>query len=162
MSRFNYRYSFALILAVAACGGSSPEPKNPSAQPAARTAADLVPMCKRIFARKATCADDYLPVLLDLRVELNMPPGIGDQVKSQGRDAVLAVAHTELARDTEPAKVDALCETAATNATKAPSERVDRLLEQGDRCEATTDCKAFAVCVVAIDRGFIASGAQQR
>jgi hypothetical protein len=116
-------------------------------------------MCKRIFARKATCADDYLPVLLDLRVELNMPPGIGDEVKSQGRDAVLATAHTELARDTEPAKVDALCESAATNATKAPPERVDQLLAQGGRCDAAADCKAFAGCVVEIDRGFMAAGA---
>lgn len=162
MSRVSYRYAFALILAVAACGGSSPEPAKPSAQPAARTVADLVPMCKRIFARKSTCADDYLPVLLDLRVELNLPPGIGDEVKSQGRDAVLAIAHTELARDTEPAKVDALCETAATNAKQAPPERVDGLLDQGARCEATTDCKAFAGCVVEIDRGFIAAGAAQR
>lgn len=161
MFRVNYFYSLALILAVAACGGSSPEPEKPSPQPAARTAADVVPMCKRIFARKAACADDYLPVLLDLRVELNLPPGIGDQVKSQGRDAVLAIAHTELARDTEPAKVAALCQTAATNATNAPPERLDGLLEQGDRCEATTDCKAFSVCVVAIDRGFIAAGARE-
>jgi len=161
MFRVNYLYRYALILAVAACGGSSPEPVKPSPQPAARTAADLVPMCKRIFARKETCADDYLPVLLDLRVELNTPPGIGDRVKSQGRDAVLAIAHTELARDTEPAKVDALCEEAATKAKQAP-ERADQLLEQGGKCEATTDCKAFAVCVVAIDRGFIAAGAQQR
>ena len=160
MSRLDY--SLALIVAVAACGGSSPEPAKPSPQPAARTAADFVPMCKRIFARKATCADEYLPVLLDLRVELNMPPGIGDEVKSQGRDAVLAIAHTELARDTEPAKVDALCESAATNATKAPPERVDQLLAQGGRCEAAADCKAFAGCVVEIDRGFMAAGAHQQ
>ncbi|NVB80733.1 MAG: hypothetical protein HOV81_20220 [Kofleriaceae bacterium] len=112
-------------------------------------------MCQRIFARKAACADDYLPALLDLRVELNMPPGIGDEVKTQGRDAVLAIAHTELARDTEPAKVDAVCETAATKARNAP-ERAEQLLEQGGRCEAATDCKAFAVCAVAMDRGFIA------
>ena len=162
MTRVRYLHACALLVAVAACGGSSPEPAKPSPQPATRTAADLVPMCKRIFARKATCADDYLPVLLDLRVELNMPPGIGDQVKSQGRDAVLAIAHTELAHDTEPAKVDALCETAAANATKAPPERVDELLAQAGRCEATSDCKAFAACVVVIDRGFIASGARQR
>lgn len=154
------RLTFVLIVAIAACGGSSPEPAKPAPQPAARSAADFVPMCKRIFARKATCADDYLPVLLDLRVELNMPPGIGDEVKSQGRDAVLAVAHTELARDTEPAKVDALCESAATNATKAPPERVDQLLDQGGRCEAAADCKAFASCVVEIDRGFMAAGAR--
>ena len=157
MSRLNYLCSFALLLAVAACGGSSPEPAKPSPQPAARTAADVVPMCKRTFARKATCADDYLPVLLDVRVELNIPPGIGDRVKSEGRDAVLAVAHTELARDTEPAKVDALCEGAAANAAKAPPERLDQLLDQAEKCEATADCKAFAVCVVEIDRGFIAA-----
>ena len=113
-------------------------------------------MCKRIFARKASCADDYLPALLDLRVELNIPPGIGDEVKSKGRDAMLAIAHTELARDTEPAQVDAVCESSATKAQQAPPEFVDKLLEQGGTCEATTDCKAFATCAVAIDRGFIA------
>src|SRR5690349_8119952 len=116
MSRASYVHACALILAVAACGGSSPEPAKPSrpdpitrAEPAAHTADDLVPMCKRIFARKAACADDYLPVLLDLHAELNIPPGFGDKVKSEGRDAMLAIAHTELAQDTEPAKVAALC-----------------------------------------------------
>src|SRR6186713_1353357 len=109
MSRVSY--AFPLILAVAACGGSSPQPAKPSSPPAAHTATDLAPMCKRLFARKAACADEYLPVLLDLRVELNVPPGIGDEVETKGRDAVLAIARTELVRDTEPAKVDALCET---------------------------------------------------
>ena len=159
MSRVSSLHAFALILAVAACGGSSPEPAKPAPPPAARTAADLVPMCKRLFARKATCADDYLPALLDVRIELDMPPGVGDRVKTEGRDAILAIAHTELARDTEPAKVEALCEMTAT---KMPPERIDPLLEQGGNCEATTDCKAFSTCVVAIDRGFIASGAQQQ
>lgn len=159
MFRFNYLCSFALVLAAAAaCGGSSPEPEKPTPQPAARRADDAVPMCKRLFARKATCADDYLPVLLDLRVELNVPPGIGDRVNAEGRDAILAIAHTELSRDTEPAKVEALCETTKK---QMPSERVDQLLEQGGKCEAAADCNAFAVCAVAIDRGFIAAGAQQ-
>lgn len=162
MSRVSNLHAFAVTVAVAACGGSAPEPAKPSPPPAARTAADLVPMCKRIFARKSTCADDYLPALLDVRIELDIPPGIGDQVKSQGRDAVLATAHAELARDTEPAKVEALCENAAARAAKAPPARVDQLLDQGGTCEATTDCKAFAACVVVIDRGFIAAGAEQQ
>jgi hypothetical protein len=119
-------------------------------------------MCKRLFARKATCADDYLPALLDVRVELNVPPGIGEKVKAEGRDAVLATAHTELARDTEPAKVAAVCEEGAARAAKAPPERVDQLLDQGTKCEASADCKAFAVCAAAIDRGFIAAAAQRR
>lgn len=163
MSQHRYVYSFALFLTVAACGGSSPPPAKasppPSSEAAAPVAADPIPMCKRIFARKETCADDYLPALLDVRVELNMPPGIGDRVKTEGRDAILAIAHTELARDTEPSKVAALCESTAA---KMPPERVDQLLEHGGRCEAAADCKAFSTCVVEIDRGFIMAGAQQR
>lgn len=119
-------------------------------------------MCKRLFARKATCADDYLPALLDVRIQLNVPPGIGDKVKSDGRDAVLATAHAELERDTQPDKVAAVCDEGAARAANAPPERVHQLLEQGNTCEATTDCKAFASCVVVIDRGFIAAGAQRR
>jgi hypothetical protein len=146
-----------LILAIAACGGSSPPPaEKPAPQSAARSADDLVPMCKRIFARKETCADDYLPVLLDLRVELDKPPGIGDEVKAKGRDAVLAIAHTELASDTQPDKVAATCEGAAAQMAKAPPERASQLLDQGSKCEAAADCKAFSTCVVEIDRGFIA------
>lgn len=114
-------------------------------------------MCKRIFARKETCADDYLPVLLDLRVELNKPPGIGDEVKAKGRDAVLAIAHTELASDTQPDKVAATCDGAAAQLAKAPPDRTNQLLEQAATCEAATDCKAFSTCVVKIDRGFIAA-----
>jgi hypothetical protein len=114
-------------------------------------------MCKRHYAREATCADEYLSALLDLRVELDMPPGIGDEVKTDGRDAVLAKAHEEFVRDTEPAKVDAICQAMAT---KTPADHVERLLAQGDTCEATTDCKAFAACAVATERSYIASGAQ--
>lgn len=159
MSQVIYFQSFVLIVAVAACGGSPPPPAKASSQASSETAADPIPLCKRIFARKATCADDYLPALLDVRVELNMPPGIGDEVKSQGRDAVLATAHVELARDTEPSKVAELC---GTTVAKMPRERVEQLLEQGGRCEAAADCKAFSTCVVEIDRGFIAAGAQRR
>jgi hypothetical protein len=155
------RFQSLLILAVAACGGSSPPPAaKPATQPAAHTADDLVPMCKRIFARKETCADAYLPVLLDLRVELNKPPGIGDEVQAKGRDAVLAIAHTELASDTQPDKVAATCDGAAAQMAKAPPERVRQLLDQGGRCEAAADCKAFSTCVVEIDRGFIAAAPQ--
>jgi hypothetical protein len=158
-TRGMHRLHCIVFLAVAACGGSSAPPAKPAPQPAARTADDLVPMCQRIFARKATCADDYLPVLLDLRVELNKPPGIGDEVKAKGRDAVLAIAHTELAADTQPDKVAATCDGAAAQMKQAPPERVDQLLAQAGKCEAAADCKAFSTCVVEIDRGFIAGDA---
>ena len=156
------RASYLVLVLATACGGSSPEPAKPAPQPAAQTLDDLVPMCQRLFARKETCADDYLPVLLDLRVELNLPPGIGDEIKAKGRDAVLALAHSELAHDTQPEQVNPLCDRAAANAKQAPPERAHQLLDFGARCEAAADCKGFATCVVQIDRMFIASGSGAR
>jgi hypothetical protein len=164
MFRISSAYVIAFILAVAACGKSSPEPAKPSpsqpaeSPPATRTTADVLTLCERHYARKATCADDYLPALLDLRVELDVPPGIGDQIKAKGRDALLAQAHKELAREAEPANAATFCET---NLAKAPPELVDRVFEHGRRCEATADCKSFATCAIAMDRGFL-SGANRR
>ena len=155
-------YPFSIFIAIAACGGSSRPPAKapPPSPPQATetTTADPIPMCKRIFARKQTCADDYLPALLDVRVELNTPPGIGERVKTEGRDAILAIAHTELARDTEPSKVAELCQSTAAH---MPPERAGQLIEQGAKCEAAADCKAFSACVVMIDRRFLAAGARQ-
>lgn len=153
----SFMLATVLTVVVAACGASSPKPEQPPEQRAARTAADLGPMCKRHYARQATCSDDYLSALLDVRIELNNPPGIGDEVKAKGRDAVLAIAHAEFQRDTEPAKVDAICEAMAT---RTPAEHVEQLLKAGDECEATKDCKTFAACAVATERSYIASGAQ--
>ena len=149
----------SLLLAAAACGGSSPPPAaKPAPPPPARTADDFIPMCSQIFARKQACADDYLPLLLDVRVELNKPPGIGDEVKAKGRDALLAIAHTELAADTQPDKVAATCEGGLQQVKQAPPERMSQLLDQGATCLAAADCKAYSTCVVEIDRGFLAAG----
>jgi len=58
---------------------------------------------------------------------------------------------------TQPDKVAATCDAAAAQMAKAPPERMSQLLDQGGKCEAAADCKAFSMCVVEIDRGFIAA-----
>src|SRR5262245_50285068 len=121
---------FAAAVAVAACGGASP---TPAEKPATRTAADLGPMCHRHYAREQACVDEYLSAELDLRVELNMPPGIADEVKTQGRDAVMTQVRADFERDIEPSRLDAICNAMAT---QTPADQVDRLLKQGDACEA--------------------------
>jgi hypothetical protein len=146
-------HRFVLVLLLAACGGSS---SPPAAQPAARTTADLGPMCHRYYARQATCTDDYLSAVLDVRIELDMPKGIGERVKAEGRDAVLKEARAHWESDMEPAKIDAMCNAMAT---RTPANQVDRLLKQGDACEAAADCKAFATCAAGTERSYIASGA---
>ncbi|MDC3959272.1 hypothetical protein [Polyangium jinanense] len=145
--------SFILVLLLAACGGSS---SPPPATSDTRTIADLGPMCHRYYARQATCTDDYLSAVLDLRIELDMPKGIGERVKTEGRDVVLKESRVQWESDMEPAKIDAMCNAMAT---RTPADQLDRLLKQGDACEAAADCKAFATCAVGTERSYIASGA---
>jgi hypothetical protein len=73
---------------------------------------------------------------------------------------VLAISHSEFASDTQPDKVAATCDGAAAQLATAPPERVSQLLDQGGKCEAAADCKAFAMCVVETDRAFIAASPQ--
>lgn len=153
------KVSLVLLLAVASCGGTPHDSAKP--QPAT-SVVDLVPMCQRLFARKQACADDYLPRLLDLRIELNLPPGIADVVASEGRDAALVRAHTELARDTQPDKVTPLCEEGAAQVKQHAPELADQLVRQFTSCDATSDCRAFASCAVEIDRRFIRTGPKHR
>ncbi|HET9992289.1 MAG TPA: hypothetical protein VFQ65_27345 [Kofleriaceae bacterium] len=121
----------------------------------AHTAADLGPLCRAHYAHEQTCADDYLSALIDLRVELNQPPGIADEAKAKGKPAMIELARTEFARDTAPDKVDAICNAMAA---KTPAEQVDPLFKEGTRCAAMTDCTQFASCAVATERSYIAGG----
>jgi len=146
------RLSRVLVLVLAACGGAKPAPAPASA---AHSAADLGPLCRAHYAHEQTCADDYLSALIDLRVELNQPPGIADEVKIKGKPATLELARAEFQQDTAPAKVDAICNAMAT---KTPAAQVGPLFKDGTHCAEMTDCKQFASCAVATERTYIAGG----
>jgi hypothetical protein len=148
------RLYLLIALVIAGCGGSQPAPA-PSPAPAKHTAADLGPLCRAHYAHEQTCADDYLSALIDLRVELNQPPGIGDDVKTKGKPAVLDLARVEFQRDTATDKVAAICDAMAM---KTPAEQVEPLFKDGTHCAAMTDCKQFASCAVATERSYIAGG----
>ena len=148
------RLSPFVVLFLAACGGSKPAPASAPA-PAAHTAADLGPLCRAHYAHEQTCADDYLSALLDLRVELNQPPGIADEAKSKGKPALVELARVEFEQDTAPEKVDAICDAMAT---KTPADQVEPLFKDGTHCAEMTDCKQFASCAVATERTYIAGG----
>ena len=144
-----------IVAAVAvSCGGSQPAPAPPPA-PAAHTAADLGPLCRAHYAHEQTCADAYLGALIDLRLELDQPPGIADEEKTKGKPAMIELARTEFTRDTAPEKVDAICNAMAA---KTPPDQVEPLFTEGTHCAAMTDCKQFAACAVATERSYIAGG----
>jgi hypothetical protein len=146
-----------LLLAVltASCGGSKPAPAPATPPPASHTAADLGPLCRAHYAHEQTCADDYLSALIDLRAELNQPPGIADELKAKGKPAMVELAKVEFTSDTAPDKVAAICDAMAT---KTPAEQVEPLFKDGTHCAEMTDCKQFASCAVATERTYIAGG----
>jgi hypothetical protein len=146
------RSSLIFAAMAASCGGSNPKS---APAPAVHTAADLGPLCRAHYAHEQTCADDYLGALIDLRVELDQPPGIAAEAKAKGKPAMVELARVELTRDTAPDKVDAICTAIAT---KTPPEQVDPLFDEGTHCAAMTDCKAFATCAVATERSYIVAG----
>lgn len=143
-----------LVFISAACGTSKPA-ENPKPAPTARTAADLGPMCDRYYVHQRTCVTDYLRELVQVRAEYDMPKGIAAAVKERGLEAVAAEAKIEWERDTSLEKTAAICKAMAE---RTPAEHVDRLLADGDRCEAITECGAFAKCAVDTERTYIRSG----
>ena len=143
-------------LALAACGGAdaSPAPR-PSATPAASTPVDpaALAQCEAFFARARACTDDYIPSLVDVRIELDKPAGIAAEAQQPGgRDTIIAQAMTEWANDSQPAAVTALCNRVL--GSMQPGQ-YDGMQAQAEACMATTDCAAFATCTKDLNRQMI-------
>jgi hypothetical protein len=145
----------ALMSALGACGGAEATRPGAESTPRPSSASVLGPMCEAFVVRQRACVDEYINQVVDVRIEVDMPPGIAAQAKSEGRDALLAKARAEWVSDSTPEKMSAMC---AQVAQHTPAEHVPRLRSDGERCLATTDCPAFAVCAVGNERSFIVSG----
>jgi hypothetical protein len=138
---------------LAACAGAEAEPRT-GASPATTTAnPTLAEQCEAFFARAAACTDQYIPALVDLRIELDKPAGITAAAQSEGRDAIIAKAMTEWAEDSQPAAVSALCERIAPS---IPPDQLEAMRAQGEACMAKTDCGEFSTCAMALQRPRIA------
>jgi hypothetical protein len=148
------RFILSFVLVLVACGGDA---KPKPAAPAPRTAAELGPMCERFYVHQRRCVTEYLGALVDVRAEYDQPPGIAAHVKEAGRDAVIAEARVEWDRDTTPERTAMICQAMVE---KTPPEHVERLLKDGETCEAITECGAFAKCAVDTERSYIQSRAK--
>src|SRR4051812_46532000 len=92
------------ILAVAGCSSTgSNAPTKQAIMVAAPTVqaydsrAQLRHTCVAMLERARTCTDDYLAMLVDVRVRLDHPAGIAAMDRDRGRKSLLAEAHEEWA-----------------------------------------------------------------
>ncbi len=149
------RWSACLVLLLGCGGGGGGAGGDPAEPAPAPSAADLEPLCQRFYDRERACVDDYLDRLLDVRVEYDMPPGIGADLERDGREAMIAGMRADWERDMAPDNTDRLCRAVV----EVPAERVESLLAEGEHCMAQPDCATFAHCAVETERTYIQSGA---
>lgn len=144
MSRYLVLGSVLALSALAACEGAEAKPAPttaPTAQKASASAREDHDLCVAIMQHSRTCTDQYLPVLVDKRAELDHPAGIKAEV-AKDRDGVIAQAHQEWATDSTDANIEKMC------GQPMPASFTQR--GEAASCQSKTDCSEFSNCIVPI------------
>lgn len=153
--------STILTALIAACGASEPadtsEPAAaavPSPTPAvAPSGADHHESCRKMFVRQRECGEEFLPALVDLRVRLDVPAGIAEADRDQGRQALLATARREWAADSTDEAIAARCDQIVAD---NPPETLEALEPRSGECLAHDSCQPFVDCALEIIEGQMA------
>lgn len=91
--------------------------------------------CTAIFTRQALCTDVFIPALVDTRVKIDKPAGIGQF----DRKELIAEALKEWAEDSKPAAVAKVCAKKNT----VPREAAAAM----EKCLDQAGCEAFVACI---------------
>ena len=142
----------ALALAVSACAGAEADPKTTSSPSSTTPPPAAQEQCESYFTRLRTCTDQYIPALVDLRIELDQPAGIAQSAQTDGRDAIIARAMEEWATDSQPAAITATCGELLGS---IPPAQLETMRADAERCMAMTDCGEFATCANELQRARI-------
>lgn len=133
-----------LVSVLGACGSASkPADTTPAAKPAGD---DLTATCVAVFERQRTCTDEFIPALVDLRIRLDVPPGIAEAASSEGRDALVAQAMEEWKADSTDEAIAQTC----SESLNAPPEAQERMKQTANECLATDGCDAFVTCILPV------------
>jgi hypothetical protein len=137
-----------LVIALAAACGTTHD-TAPTAQPTTKlqamsSTADDQALCVEGFQHARTCTDQYIPALVDARAKVDHPPGIAAEV-AKDRDAVIAKAMQEWAKDSTDDAIAANCQQIVARGAMDPST-----MDTAKGCMAQTDCAAFTACILPI------------
>jgi hypothetical protein len=127
------------------CGGSDVE-APPAAAQTAPTPNSSMATCVALFQRQRACTDVFLPALVDLRVKLNVPDGIAEWEKEEGRQALIDKAHTEWASDSTDPAIDAQCQKLVQD----PQAGSPQSIEAINQCLGESACGEFVDCTLPI------------
>jgi len=136
-----------LAASLLGCARSTgPEPARPTV-PRAR-AFDLRATCAAELKRTFECKERFVPMIVETRIKLDLPPGIAARGKDPaGRAGLVAIAHREFAADRAPDKHRAICEGRQAIVDAMPPARLQALRTTIRACPTTTDCQTFTRCM---------------
>jgi hypothetical protein len=142
---FIARSSFALISSLLWFGCSGVEPgAQDEAAGATLAPEEAQALCVSSFQRQRDCSDTFLPALVDLRVRLDVPAGIAEADRTEGRAQLLATAQEEWRSD---------------STDQAIAERCAGMVQQGAgaamggpmrSCLGASSCGEFVPCQLEI------------
>jgi hypothetical protein len=130
----------SVMLSWFACAGTEPPVETSGGQ---IDVAKGEALCVSGFKRQRECTDEFLPALVDLRVRLDKPAGIAAAAKSEGKEALIAVAREEWAGDSTD---EAIAKTCAQKAAKMPAS--EELYSALSNCLAAPSCAEFVPCQI--------------
>ena len=140
----------SMAACMAACGGGAAEQAKETTPGQTAAGGDMEATCRDSFAKQRTCTDDFIPMLVDTRIGLDLPAGITAEGKKEGgRDALIKQAKEEWANDSAPEAVAKQC---SGMSGKLSAEQKAELQETHTKCLAISDCKAYVECVAPITK----------
>lgn len=145
------RHPSVLALLLVACGSSSNTKSTdvppPVMKPAAARSGPST--CVAVFERQRECTDTFIPALVDLRVRLDVPAGIADVDRKDGRAALVSQAMEEWSHDSTDEAIAATCERMPAGAD---------METKAQECLKKDACGPFVECVMPLIQSHLAPG----
>ena len=146
------RASLILVTLLGACPAPRPSSSGPSRGPGTAPAVpDLRAACAEEIRRELTCEADFVPMIVDARIRLDLPPGMAARARGpDGRDGLVAEARAEFAEDYAPDRIETICNHRQARAASLSPEALEDLRRDNGACTGATDCRAFTACMAPI------------
>ncbi len=134
-----------VVLMLPACGGGS-KPKStagPGETGSVTANSDDLATCLAAREMLWECKDDYLPMLLDIRIALDFPAGVADRSQTpEGREELLSAASVEMPDYYTEEANQRICKQGIAN---APAD-LRAMTPVAKSCLAQPDCATKIAC----------------
>jgi hypothetical protein len=111
--------------------------------------------------RQIACVDDYIPMIVGVRIKLDLPAGTAERGKDEvGRAALEQIAREEFPQYYSVEKIPEICAKRQAMAEQMPFEVLRELTADDGQCHLEEDCQHFASCTAPVVERILALSAR--